>query len=423
MGETKGYDKIWNPIFISVFIANICISMGQNMMHTLVPKFAYSLGATATIVGWVSSIFTITALAIRPFSNPAFDSFSKKKLLIICLLDVMVSFIIYGMAHSVGVIIVARLIQGVGTGCITPLCLAMAADALPENKLGSGIGVYMIGQSIAQAIGPNIGLNMSEAIGYNKSFLIGAAVLFVGVLTCIPMKEADRPKLPYRISMKSLLAKEALPYSFMMFLMSFASSAIFSYIAIYAGLLSVENIGLYFTVNAVALLIIRPFAGKISDTKGFDKVILPGILIYIVCFFMMARVRTLGGFLIVAVVAALGNGIAYPAIQAVSMKKVPVERRGSGTSTNYIFVDLANLFGPLLAGVMIDGFIARGTSEAGAYPKVFVIMIIPLVAAFFYALKMRKELVAIDIPPKTEAAEGSVPAAGELPDSMEEGQK
>ncbi|MBR3275269.1 MAG: MFS transporter [Eubacterium sp.] len=398
MDETVKVNKIWNPIFISVFVANIAISLGQNMMNTLVPKFADSLGATATVVGVVASMFTITALAVRPFSNPAFDSFSKKKLLILFLADVMISFFIYSSAHSIPVLIVARLMQGAGTGCITPLLLAMAADALPVDKLGSGIGVYMIGGSIAQALGPNIGLNMSAAIGYNRSFLIGAAIMFVGILTCIPMKEVPSKKLPYRISLKNMLAREAIPFSFLMMMMMIAGCSIGSYIAIYAGILGVKNIGLYFTVSAVFLLFVRPIAGKISDTKGFDKVILPGILIYIVAFIMMSKAKTLPQFLLVSLVSALGNGIAYPAIQAVSMKTVPLERRGSGTSTNYIFVDIANLIGPMMAGMLIDNFIARGVPTADAYSNTYRLMIIPLAVAFVFAFKIRKRLVGIDIP-------------------------
>jgi len=145
-------ETIWNPIFLSVFITNICLNMGQQMMNTLIPKFAYALGASATVVGMAASIFTVTALAVRPFSGPASDSFSKKKLLMICIIDVFVAFIIFGMAKSVPVVIAARLIQGVGTGCIAPLCLAMAGDALPKNKMSSGIGIYALAQAVRETI-------------------------------------------------------------------------------------------------------------------------------------------------------------------------------------------------------------------------------------------------------------------------------
>ena len=73
-------NSIWNRTFIAVFIANCFQNLGQHMMNSLVPKYANSLGAASWLVGFVSSMFAVTALAIRPFSSPASDSFSKKKL-------------------------------------------------------------------------------------------------------------------------------------------------------------------------------------------------------------------------------------------------------------------------------------------------------------------------------------------------------
>ncbi len=64
---------MWNPTFISIFIVNFAMNMGQFMMNTLVPKYANYLGATAAVVGTVTSMFAITALAIRPLAGPAFD--------------------------------------------------------------------------------------------------------------------------------------------------------------------------------------------------------------------------------------------------------------------------------------------------------------------------------------------------------------
>ena len=74
--------KIWNTTFINILVVNFCHQMGQQMMNTLVPKYANALGANAYTVGLLSSVFAISSLLIRPVSTPAFDSFSKKKLLI-----------------------------------------------------------------------------------------------------------------------------------------------------------------------------------------------------------------------------------------------------------------------------------------------------------------------------------------------------
>ena len=68
---------MWNPTFIRIFIVNFDMNMVQFMMNTLVPKYANYLGATAAVVGSVTCMFAITALAIRPLAGRAFDYFSK----------------------------------------------------------------------------------------------------------------------------------------------------------------------------------------------------------------------------------------------------------------------------------------------------------------------------------------------------------
>lgn len=386
-------ETIWNPVFLSVFITNICVNMGQQMMNTLVPKFAYALGASATVVGMAASMFTITALAVRPFSSPAFDSFSKKKLLMICIVDVFVAFLIFSTAQSVTTIMVARLIQGIGTGCITPLCLAMAGDALPDSKLGSGIGVFTLGQAVAQALGPNIGLSVSARIGYNKTFLIGAAVMAVGFVAAIIMKEPKRttPYNPYKITFNSVIAKEAIPSSLLLFFLGLAFSCISSYLAIYGALRNVESIGLYFTVYACTLLVTRPIAGTISDKYGFDKVIIPGICFFAASFFIISISDNLVMFLLAAGVGAFGYGACQPAIQALSLRKVPRERRGAGTSTNYIFVDLGMLCGPMLAGQVVEFFQNRGLEEVTSYSYIYRFMLIPMAVALIYFILNRKK--------------------------------
>ncbi|MBR2834802.1 MAG: hypothetical protein IKE43_03695 [Coriobacteriales bacterium] len=52
-------------------------SFGQATAGTVLPLFARDLGATTSVIGFVAGAFAITALAIRPFAGPAFDSFSK----------------------------------------------------------------------------------------------------------------------------------------------------------------------------------------------------------------------------------------------------------------------------------------------------------------------------------------------------------
>ena len=90
--------------------------MGQFMMNTLIPKYADHLGATASIVGLVSSMFAVTALAIRPLAGPAFDFFSKKKLLMLAIGVIALAFVGYSLSSSVQMVMVFRLLHGFGVG-------------------------------------------------------------------------------------------------------------------------------------------------------------------------------------------------------------------------------------------------------------------------------------------------------------------
>ena len=145
---------IWTAPFVALVAVNFLRMMGQAISGTALPLYAYSLGAAATAVGFVSGAFAISALLIRPFIGPAFDSFSKSRLFLIFGIVLAVAGYAYAFTTTVESIVVVRLIHGIGMGCTAPLGLAIASDILPRDKIGSGIGFYTLAQSTAQAIGP-----------------------------------------------------------------------------------------------------------------------------------------------------------------------------------------------------------------------------------------------------------------------------
>ena len=65
--RTEPQDKIWNKSFTSIFIANMLMFMGQQMMNTLVAKYANTLGAAPVMIGVVTSSFAYTALILKSF--------------------------------------------------------------------------------------------------------------------------------------------------------------------------------------------------------------------------------------------------------------------------------------------------------------------------------------------------------------------
>ena len=101
-----GPSKICNPTFVSVFIAGCLMQMVVQMMSTIIPKYVNSMGAPATLVGFVASAFTITALIFKIVSAPIIDAYDKKKILTVTLLIVTAAVAGYAVAGSVTTVIV-----------------------------------------------------------------------------------------------------------------------------------------------------------------------------------------------------------------------------------------------------------------------------------------------------------------------------
>lgn len=81
--------------------------------------------------------------------------------------------------------------QGVGQAFTSTCCLALAADTLPKEKFGSGIGVFSMAQAASQAIGPTIALALVGVMGYQGTFMIGCGIMVFAAFL------ATRVKVPY----------------------------------------------------------------------------------------------------------------------------------------------------------------------------------------------------------------------------------
>lgn len=395
ISKTKS-SSIWTPTFISIFIVNFALNMGQFMMNTLIPKYADHLGATASIVGLVSSMFAVTALAIRPLAGPAFDFFSKKKLLMLAIGVIALAFVGYSLSSSVQMVMVFRLLHGFGVGCTAPLALAIASDALPDEKMGSGIGVFSLAQAISSAIGPSLGLSLSQSIGYSATFAIGAVTVGFSCALTLIIKEAPRPKDRgrFRISPDKIVAKEAVMPAIIMIFLAMSYSCINSFIAIYGAERNVEQIGLFFTVYAICLLLSRPLSGTISDRFGLDKSIVPACICFAAAFLLISIADSLPLFLLAGAASAFGYGACQPAIQALCMRCVPKERRGAGANTNYIGVDIGNLLGPVIAGRIAEAVQASSGVAVQGYSVMYRCMILPIGIALVLFLANRRSLLA-----------------------------
>ena len=406
MNEYIKPEKVWNRGFAMIFVANFLHNMGQQTISTLVPKYSAILGATSTVIGIVSGIFAVSSLVIKPFASPAFDCCRKKILYVGSNSVILLSYLLFFLAPNVVWIIAGRLLQGFGIGIAAPMGLSIACDNLPEGKFARGVSVFSLGQALGQAVGPSIGLALSKSIGYRLTFLVCIGFMVGCVASGLFVNgNAPDPDAEYRIRPDNIVAREALPASLTMVFVIAAYSCINGFLPIYGELLGIGNIGLYFTVYAVSIFVIRLITGGLADRFGYARILIPSLCCFALAFFLFSKAKTLPLFLAAAVFAALGYGICQPNLQAMCMSAVPENRRGVGSNTFFLGQDIGMFLGPYLAGMIADSLILKGCPEGieyasdavkiDAYSGMFLAIIanLAIAAALILILSKRKKRI------------------------------
>lgn len=391
----RNKDTIWTPGFISLFIMNAALHFGQFMISALIPMYTEHLGASAAIVGVVSSAFAITALAIRPVVGPSTQYYRNNRLLAAAIGILLTAFVCYGLAGSVSLIIAGRLLHGIGMGFLAPVILALACDALPSRRLASGISIFSLGQAVAMAVGPTVGLELVQYFGYRPAFIMGSALMGI-VLVFSLLLRAEPPVREGRIrlSFRDIVAPEVVFPAAMMFFLAGTNACIQAFILIYGGAAGVDDIGLFFTSHAVCLLFVRPIVGKIAEKYGMDKVMFPGLIMFALSLVVISFSRTLPMFVLSGAFSAFGYGICQPAVQTLCIQLATKARRGVASNTNYIGVDAGYLITPIIAGFIVTLVQEQSGDVVAGYAEMFRIMTIPIFVAFLIYLMKRKELAA-----------------------------
>lgn len=375
--------KIWNFTFISVFVANMLLYLGQQMSNSILPMYADSLNAPATSVGIVASAYAITALLFKLVSAPAIDTYNRKYLLAGAIGLMGVAFFGFSVSTSVPALIFFRLLQGTGQAFTATTCLALATDALPHKKLATGIGYFSIAQAATQAIGPAIGLKLKDAVGFNSTFVFGTGVMILAAVFALNLKLTYERNGKFQMSLDRIIAKEAVVPAVLLFFLSVSFFSITSFIAIFGKKSVGSNIGFFFTVNAAALLVTRPLIGRLADKFGHVKVMIPSMVLFALSLVVISLSSSLWMFLLAALLNAFGYGACQPAIQSLCMKRVGKDRRGAASSTSYIGTDLGSLMGPVLAGAIVEPL---------GFASMWRLMTIPIAIALVLVFAYRKEL-------------------------------
>ncbi|NLK88270.1 MAG: MFS transporter [Clostridiaceae bacterium] len=362
--EAEGVDmnsnRLWSRSFVFLITASLVTAMGFNMIYTTVAKYATDIGGSLAIAGVVSGIFSIAALTVRPFAGLAADIFNKKSLCIAASVLIGLSITGYAFTSSIPLLYFFRILHGVSFGISSTASIALAAVFIPKERLGEGMGYYGIGQVIAAIIGPNAGLYIIERAGFQWLFYITAllSLLSAVLLVFLPYQgEVRQTRVRTgKITFGSLIAKEVIVYALIGGMFSFGNGIVSAFLVLLAKERNIPNVGVFFSVGAAVVFILRLFAGRIVDKKGLTLVVNISLVLSAISMAFIGAAPTLGMLIAASVLKSVGQGGGQLSLQAECIRRVDAARVGAAASTFYIGADIGQGFGPVFGGAISHSF-------------------------------------------------------------------
>jgi len=293
----------------------------------------------------------------------------------------------YCLVNSPHLLLALRAIQGLAFSAVSTATLTIAADLIPPVRRYEGIGYFGVSNAAAMAIGPAIGLYYIEYFDYRSLYTMSAllVIVIVGMGFLVRNDRGIKKHLPAK-SKPVVFEKTALWPSTIYFLISLTAAVIVTFIPSYQISKGIENIGLFYVVYALLLLITRPTTGKIADRMGPTKVILPGMLFITAAFLILFQASSLSMFLWAAALYGLGMGSVLPALNTLVIIFAPSERRGAANATFLAANDIGSALGAMMWGIVAQ---SMGFGYIYLFSPVFIIL--ATLVYLFTLLRKEKE--------------------------------
>jgi MFS transporter, DHA2 family, multidrug resistance protein len=167
-----------NPWLIAsaVMLATFMEVLDTSIAAVALPYIAGSLSATNDEATWVLTSYLVANAVILPASSWFSLRFGRKRFLITCIVIFTVSSFICGSATSLGMILLARAIQGAGGGALQPLSQAILLESFPPQKRGMAMAVFALGVVVAPVLGPTLGGWLTDTYSWRWAFYINIPV-------------------------------------------------------------------------------------------------------------------------------------------------------------------------------------------------------------------------------------------------------
>lgn len=390
--------QLWGKNFLIVSGINFLIMFIYYMLLVTIGSYVVTeFLASKSLSGLVAGIMVIGCLFGRFVTGYFIEIMGCRKVLYIGTILFVITMSLYLIAFNLPLLIIIRFISGIAVGIIGTVTGTVIVYIVPIHRRGEGISYFSLSTILAAAFGPFVGILLIQYVPFTTLFYFGIVVglicFAIGLLLNIHNLNIgnSQPVNKNWFKLSNYIEPKALNIAIVVMIAGMGYAAIQAYISAYAKEINlITAASFFFAVYSIAILISRPFTGRIIDIKGENIIVYPALLILAFGFILLSQAHSALILLLSGILIGLGFGNFQSTAQTIAVKVSPFHKMGQATSTFFILFDLGIGLGPYLLGLLEPHIGFRGIYFLASIISLFCIVA-------YYFLHGRKTNLAVAI--------------------------
>lgn len=359
---------------------------------------------TAVLFGGVlGSLYSVLQFVFSPIWGAYSDRVGRRKVLLITIAGLALSYLAWSLAASFWVLVIARIFSGVMGGNLS-VATAAVADSTTREKRSGGLAVIGIAFGLGFIVGPGIGgllakVNLLdyypalERFGFNPFSVPALVSCLLSVLNLVWVATCFKETLP--VGKHSKIAEKKKPLTvrtfsgnspqiartnliYLIYMLAFSGMEFtLSFLAVERFLFTpAQNGGMFVFIGFILIFVQGFIVRRFANPVGERNLATSGLLCGVLAFVSLSMAESLGLFFGALALMAFSVGLVSPTLSALISLYSPESEQGASLGTFRSVGSLARAIGPLLAAFT---FFAHGSKSAYFFGA--IIIIIPFILA------------------------------------------
>lgn len=364
MAATDTTSRAQRLPILFIMITMVIDAMGIGLIMPVMPELiqevsAGALGQAAIWGGILASSFAVMQFLFAPMLGRLSDAYGRRPILLVSLIVMAADYVVMGLAGSVWILLLARIIGGI-TAATHSTALAYMADISDGSEKAKRFGLIGAAFGLGFVLGPGLGGLLAE-FGTRAPFYMAAALAFANAIfgwVVLPETVTEKTRRAFRLRGNPLSAFVSLsqmpmirPLTMVYFLYQLATMvypAVWAYFATERFGWSPGMIGVSLMLYGIGAAVVQGvLVGPVIARLGQRGAVMFGLTIEVVIFGVLGFISSGTITLILTPLMALGN-VGLPALQGIIAQKTPDDSQGEMQGVLSSISSIAMIMGPLV---------------------------------------------------------------------------